>query len=147
MSKKMPALSASEFSAALAAYGSQPQHWPTDKRAAMHAFIAAHNSPALAAMVSREAALDAFLAARLPTPSPALTQRLHDDMRSALDNMEDNAVAKKPAIVLRWSQFGLAMAACLLAGVFSAPLIFEFIGLESGLLNNLQFAGGEFLLY
>ena len=138
MSKDMiEKLSKAAFSELIATYGSKPHHWPADKRAAMQNYMAQNETPEL----SREAALDALLDARMDTPPPALIGRLIGTMNDVLTKKPDSG-----APPLRWMQFGLMMAACLVAGVFSAPLIIEFIGVETDPLNNLRIADA-FLLY
>ncbi len=124
------------FENCLTAYGSKPENWPARIRVAMQDHISAH-APARA-MVSREAALDEMLDADLPDAPPALIGRLISDMQTTLQNTV--------TAHFNWQRFGLAMAACLVAGVLSAPMIIEFIGAEPDLLAGLQLAGDDFLL-
>lgn len=130
------------FTRLIETYGSRQENWPETERPAMVA-LAAADAEARAAL-AREAALDGWLDDRLPDLSAPLHDRLMADISAHFAAAAPKAEAPAPSV--RWLPSALAMAACLLAGVFSAPPLIEFMSFDSDLLAALQLAGDDLLL-
>lgn len=133
-----------DFEQLIAAYGSKPENWPADKRAAMTQM--ADSEAAAAALLARASQLDAALDARLPLADKAIEARILTDMEAMLGGNVIQAFPSTNAGALNtiWAA-GMALAACFVGGIVAAPTLVDlFIG-GADLMASLDIISDAFL--
>lgn len=122
----------------LATHGSSRRVWPDHMRQALHNDT--ENTAAIQTQKSHEAALDNWLNARIITKPDHITKAILDDFDAYHRIHILHSMRQKIPVLIAST---LSIAACLFAGVFTAPYILDMMVGNASFITTLEMTSVE----